>query len=99
MDLHQVHLGAPVGACRARVGVIMAARLVGPDGSELIGYTDRWSVAPGERVQLMASSSASPITVGLVRLRHGDPSPAGPGLRSQPVSSPVDGDYPCSPQT
>lgn len=23
----------------------MAARLTGPDGSELIGYTDRWSVA------------------------------------------------------
>jgi N,N-dimethylformamidase len=77
----------------------MAARLAGPGGSELIGYTDRWSVAPDERVNLMASSSASPITVGLVRLRHGDPSPAGPGLRSQPVTSPVDGDYPCRPQT
>src|SRR5579859_4698845 len=77
----------------------MAARFAGPDGSELIGYTDRWSVAPGERIQLMASSSTSPVTVHLVRLRHGDPNPAGPGLRSEPVSSPVDGDYPCSPQT
>ena len=77
----------------------MAARLTGPDGSELIGYTDRWSVAPGERIQLMVSSSTSPVTVRLVRLRHGDPNPAGPGLRSEPISSPVDGDYPCSPQT
>ena len=77
----------------------MAARLAGPDGSELIGYTDRWSVAPGERVQLMASSSTSPTTVRLVRLRHGDPNPAGPGLRCEPVPSPVDGEYPCSPQT
>lgn len=77
----------------------MAARFAGLDGSELIGYTDRWSVAPGERIQLMASSSASPVRVGLVRLRHGDPNPAGPGLRCEPVSSPADGEYPCSPQT
>jgi N,N-dimethylformamidase len=76
----------------------MAARFAGPGGRELIGYTDRWSVAPGERIQLMASSSTSPITVGLVRLRHGDPNPAGPGLRREPVPSPVDGDYPGSPQ-
>ena len=72
----------------------MAVRLAGPDGSELIGYTDRWSVAPGERIQLMASSSTSPITVRLVRLRHGDPNPAGPGLRTEPVPSPLDGEYP-----
>lgn len=77
----------------------MAARIVSPDGSELIGYTDRWSVAPGERIRLMASSSASPITVRLVRLRHGDPNPAGPGLCTEPVPSPVDGAYPGSPQT
>ena len=77
----------------------MAARIIGPDGSELIGYTDRWSVAPGERVQLMVSSSASPVTVQLVRLTHGDPNPAGPGLRAAPVRSAVDGDYPCRPET
>ncbi len=77
----------------------MAARLASPDGSELIGYTDRWSSAPGERIRLMASSSTSPITVRLVRLRHGDPNPAGPGLLMEPVPSLIDGDYPCSPQT
>ena len=77
----------------------MAARLASPDGSELIGYTDRWSAAPGERIRLMASSSTSPITVRLVRLRHGDPNPAGPGLLTEPVPSLIDGDYPCSPQT
>src|SRR5262249_29319936 len=77
----------------------MAARITGPDGSELIGYTDRWSVAPGERIQLMASSSASPVTVQLVRLAHGDPNPAGPGLRAEPVRSAVDGEYPGRPQT
>src|SRR6266851_9714381 len=83
----------------AEVEAIMAARLASPDGSELIGYTDRWSSAPGERIRLMASSSTSPITVRLVRLRHGDPNPAGPGLLMEPVPSLIDGDYPCSPQT
>jgi N,N-dimethylformamidase len=73
----------------------MTARLIGSDGSELIGYTDRWSVAPGERIQLMVSSSASPVTVRLVRVRHGDPNPAGPGLQTEPVPSPVTGEYPC----
>ena len=43
---------------------------------------------PGERVQLMASSSTSPVTVRLVRLRHGDPNPAGPGLRYEPSAIP-----------
>ena len=76
----------------------MAARITGPDGGELIGYTDRWSVAPGERVQLMTSSSSSPVTVQLLRLAHGDPNPAGPGLRAAPVGSAVDGEYPCLPQ-
>ncbi len=30
----------------------------------------------------------------LVRLRHGDPNPAGPGFRATPVASAVDGTYP-----
>src|SRR5258708_3235001 len=77
----------------------MAARFASPDGGELIGYTDRWSVAPGERIQLMASATVSPVTVQLVRLRHGDPNPAGPGLRTEPVPSPADGAYQCSRQT
>src|SRR5260221_2800890 len=81
------------------VEAMRAARLASPDGRELIGYTDCWSAAPGERIRLMASSSTSPITVRLVRLRHGDPNPAGPGLLMEPVPSLVDGDYPCSPQT
>jgi N,N-dimethylformamidase len=77
----------------------MAARFASPDGGELIGYTDRWSVAPSERIQLMASATVSPVTVQMVRLRHGDPNPAGPGLRAEPVPSPADGEYRCSRQT
>jgi N,N-dimethylformamidase len=86
-------------ALRAKAGAIMTARFASPDGGELIGYTDRWSAAPGERIQLMVSATASPVTVQTVRLRHGDPNPAGPGLRAEPVASPADGNYPCSPQT
>ncbi|MGW4031712.1 N,N-dimethylformamidase beta subunit family domain-containing protein [Streptomyces sp. NPDC004838] len=71
-----------------------SGRLIGDDGSELIGYTDRWSAAPGDSVRLMVSASAASIDVNLVRLRHGDPNPAGPGLRADPVPSPVDGRYP-----
>jgi N,N-dimethylformamidase len=77
----------------------MAARFASRDGGELIGYTDRWSAAPGERIQLMASATVSPVKLQLVRLRHGDPNPAGPGLRAEPVPSPVDGEYQCSQQT
>src|SRR5215470_4350048 len=80
-------------ACAPHKGwAIMTARFASPDGGELVGYTDRWSVAPGERIQLMASATASPVTVQMVRLRHGDPNPAGPGLRAEPVRSAVDGE-------
>jgi N,N-dimethylformamidase len=73
----------------------MPSRLISADGRELIGYTDRWSVAPGELVTLMASSSDPEVTVQLVRLRHGDPNPAGPGLVTRNVSSSVDGVHSC----
>ena len=77
----------------------MAARFAGPDGRELIGYTDRWSVAPGERIQLMASAHQPRLSRSGWSSCEGDPNPAGPGLRSEPVSSSVDGEYPCRPQT
>lgn len=73
----------------------MPGRIIGADGGELIGYTDRWSVAPGERIALMASSSVPEVTVRLVRLRHGDPNPAGPGLVTEDTPSSADGAYPC----
>jgi N,N-dimethylformamidase len=73
----------------------MPGRIISADGGELIGYTDRWSVAPGERIALMASSSEPQVTVQLVRLRHGDPNPAGPGLTTKDVLSSADGLYAC----
>src|SRR5258708_14298065 len=80
MDLHQVHSEVSGRRTRLTFGAIMAAKIGSPDGSELTGYTDRWSVAPGGRVPLTPSSATSHITVRLVRLRHGAPKPCGPGV-------------------
>lgn len=48
---------------------------------ELTGYSDRWSVAPGERLRFMVSTDAPEYDATLVRLRHGDMRPGTPGLR------------------
>src|SRR5258708_39743405 len=88
MDRHQVHSEVSGRRTRLTFGAIMAAKIVSPDGSELIGYTDRWSVAPGGRIHLMASSATSPITVRLVWLRRRDPNPARPRVASGPGAAP-----------
>ncbi|HEV7713048.1 MAG TPA: LamG domain-containing protein, partial [Asanoa sp.] len=64
----------------------------------VVGYCDPMAVAPGEPIRFMVSTSAPRFTAMLVRLRHGDPHPDGPGLRYEPVPSAVDGDYPGSDQ-
>jgi N,N-dimethylformamidase len=63
------------------------------DGRELIGYTDKWSAAPGEPLSLHVSVTGESVDVDLVRLRHGDPNPGGPGLRVEPVDSTLAGTY------
>jgi N,N-dimethylformamidase len=47
------------------------------------GYVDRWTVRPGETVHLKLSSEL-PCEVGLIRVRQGDSSAAGPGQRLEP---------------
>ncbi len=49
--------------------------------TELIGYPSRLSVRPGEDVSFMVSTDLPEYEVALVRLRHGDESPDGPGFR------------------
>jgi N,N-dimethylformamidase len=66
---------------------------LGAAGDELIGYTDRWSAAPGEVVALHASATADEVALDLVRVRHGDPNPEGPGLRVETVPSELAGNY------
>ncbi len=62
-------------------------------GDELIGYTDVWSVAPGGVIHLHVSSTAGRVGIDLVRLRHGDPNPAGPGFLFDEIDSDVTGVY------
>ena len=59
--------------------------------TELIGYTDKLSVAPGESVQFMVSSDLPSYDASLVRLIHGDENPAGPGFKAERVESAMDG--------
>ena len=70
------------------------SRILDGAGRELIGYTDPWSTVAGQRVELMVSTTEPTFDVRLVRLRHGDPNPAGPGFRATGVPSAVDGTYP-----
>ena len=59
--------------------------------TELIGYTDRLSVAPGEQIRFMVSTDLPSYNTSLVRLIHGDENPAGPGFKEEQVASAVDG--------
>jgi N,N-dimethylformamidase len=61
----------------------------------ITGYADRFSVAPGETIAFKVSSaSASTYQARLVRLISGDPNPAGPGIKEEPVSAPLAASYP-----
>ena len=61
----------------------------------LTGYADRFSVAPGETIAFKVSSTAAtPYQVRLVRLISGDPNPAGPGIKEEPVAAPFAASYP-----
>ena len=65
---------------------------------KLVGYSDRFSAAPGERVRFMVSSESPAYRGDIVRLRHLDENPAGPGFRFDAVDSGVAGEYPGRPQ-
>ena len=61
----------------------------------LTGYADRFSVAPGQTIAFKVSSTAAtPYQVRLVRLISGDPNPAGPGIKEEPVPAPFAPSYP-----
>ena len=52
----------------------------------LTGYTDPMSLAPGEALRVMVSTEAASYEARVVRLRHGDESPEGPGFREEEVA-------------
>jgi N,N-dimethylformamidase len=59
----------------------------------IVGYTDRWTVAPGETIRFMVSARVERYTATIVRVFHGDPKPGGPGLKVEPLETEVDGEY------
>ena len=61
---------------------------------QIIGYSDRLSVRPGERIRFMVSSRHQEYRAEIVRLIHGDDNPLGPGFKEEPVATSVDGRYP-----
>ena len=61
---------------------------------KILGYCDKLSVAPGETVRFMVSCEAERYRAEIVRIVHGDANPAGPGLRLEPVATPITGEYP-----
>jgi N,N-dimethylformamidase len=52
----------------------------------IIGYCDPWSARPGEAISFKVSSVENrPFTSAVVRVRHADPNPAGPGMKLIPI--------------
>ncbi|MCY3801260.1 MAG: N,N-dimethylformamidase [Chloroflexi bacterium] len=61
---------------------------------KLVGYSDPWSVAPGETISLMVSCQNDSYTADVVRLRCGGETPDDPGFKQTRVPSSIDGEYP-----
>ena len=61
----------------------------------LIGYVDRFSARPRERIAVKVSSRLTePYRADLVQIIHGDANPAGPGLKFEEVEATFAGTYP-----
>ena len=62
--------------------------------TRILGYVDRLSVAPGDRLELKLScAGVERYRLDFVRIMCGDPDPRGPGLELVPAPSPVDGEH------
>jgi len=62
---------------------------------KLTGYPDRYSAAPGERVEFKISlEEGDTFEARLVRVIHGDANPQGPGLKFKHIASGADGRHP-----
>jgi N,N-dimethylformamidase len=63
------------------------------DSLGISGYPDKLSVQPGESVRIMVSTKARTFRSTMVRIIHGDPDPAGPGLKEEVIDSSTNGTY------
>src|SRR5688500_8229790 len=60
----------------------------------LIGYLDRFSARPGERIAVKVSSQFDrPYRADQVRVVHGDANPAGPGMKIEQLPAAFAGEY------
>jgi N,N-dimethylformamidase len=60
----------------------------------LIGYVDRFSARPGERIAVKVSSQLDrPYQADLVRIIQGDPNPTGPGIKLEEIPADFAGRY------
>ena len=60
----------------------------------LIGYADRFSARPGERIAVKVSSQSDhPYQADLVRIIHADANPTGPGIKLKEIAADFAGAY------
>ena len=61
----------------------------------ILGYADRWSVAPGETVYFMVSceDGAQSFRADIVRMLCSDDSPQGPGIKVEVFDTPANASY------
>ena len=70
------------------------------DEIPITGYADRFSLAPGEKINFkISSTSIDPYRAKLIRVISGDPNPEGPGLIEEDIESDFSGVYPSRRQT
>jgi N,N-dimethylformamidase len=61
---------------------------------KIVGYGDRFSVAPGETIRFMVSTAGDRrYRAELLRISHGDCNPQGPGFKAEQIASPFAGSY------
>ena len=61
----------------------------------LIGYLDRFSARPSERIAVKVSSQLDrPYRADFVQIIHADANPAGPGIKFEDVPAAFAGTYP-----
>src|SRR5258708_5170655 len=61
----------------------------------MLGYVDRWSVQPGGRITVKASSAGGvAFQSRIARILCGDPNPRGPGYREIAMPHATDGTHP-----
>src|SRR5438876_7514758 len=54
----------------------------------LIGYADRLSAQPGERIRFMVSSDFKSYRASIVRMIHADSNNIGPGYKEERIETP-----------